>query len=264
MDITTHTSQMEITAVHERINRLLAAAAAALLMLVLKRHYSLAVAEDLLWILAPTARLTAWVGGVQPVWEAGVGYADFARGIVIAPACAGVNFMIMAFGLATFFGLGRLRRFAGLLAWLVFSFAAAYLAALGVNTLRIVLSTALYRADIYSAWLTPDALHRVAGVWIYLGGLGLFFRGLQPIMSRFANRFDPARRSFDAIRSPWLPLGWYLLGAVGVPTVNRLFKAPPSDFGIHCLMVLAAAMVLWGGGLLAKVLIARYIATGMR
>ena len=172
--------------------------------------------------------------------------------------------MIMAFGLAALLGLGRLRRLAGLLAWLVFSFAAAYLAALGVNTLRIVLSTALYRADIYSAWLTPDALHRVAGVWIYLGGLGLFFKGLQPIMNRFANRFEPECRSFDVIRSPWLPLGWYLLGAVGVPAVNRLFKAPPSDFGIHCLMVVAAAMVLWGGGLLVNVHIARYIATGMR
>jgi len=264
MDITTHTNQVEMTVVHERLNRLLASAAAVLLMLVLKRHYSLAVAEDLLWILAPTARLTAWAGGVQPVWEAGVGYADFGRGIVIAPACAGVNFMIMAFGLAAFLGLGRLRRLAGLLAWMVFSFAAAYLAALGVNTLRIVLSTALYRAEIYSAWLSPDALHRVSGVWIYLIGLGLFFKGLRLIMNRFANRFDPARRSFDAIRSPWLPLGWYLLGTVGVPAVNLIFKGPPSDFGIHCLMVVAAAMVLWGGGLLVNVLIARYIGTGMR
>jgi hypothetical protein len=51
---------------------------------------------------------------------------------------------------------------------------------------------------------------------------------------------------------------------VGVPVVNRLFKAPPSDFGIHCLMVVAAAMVLWGGGLLVKVFVARYIGTGMR
>jgi exosortase K len=264
MDITTNTSQVEMAAVHERINRLLAATAAVLLMLTLKRHYSLACAEDLFWILAPTARLTAWAGGLQPVWEAGVGYIDFGRGIVIAPACAGVNFMIMAFGLAAFCGLGRLRRLAGLLAWLVFSFAAAYLTALGVNTLRIVLSTALYRADIYSAGLTPDALHRVAGVWIYLSALGLFFKGLQPIMNRFADRFDPGGHSFRAIRSPWLPLGWYLLGAVGVPAVNLIFKAPPSVFGIHCLTVAAAAMILWGGGLLVKVLIARTIATGIR
>ena len=264
MDTTTHLSGMEMAAVHERINRLLTGAAALLVMLALKRHYSLAGAGDLLWILAPTARLTAWVGGAQPVWEAGVGYVDFGRGIVIAPACAGVNFMIMAFGLAVVCGLGRLRRLAPLFIWLGVSFAAAYLAALGVNTLRIVLSTALYRADIYSARLTPDALHRVAGVWIYLSGLGLFFKGLQPIMNRFADRFDPACRAFAATRSPWLPLGWYLLGALGVPAANLMVKAPPSAFGIHCLTVAAAALALWGGGLLLKRLIARCVATGMR
>ncbi|BBO84246.1 hypothetical protein DSCO28_48120 [Desulfosarcina ovata subsp. sediminis] len=259
MDITINTRQGEMAAVHQRIDRLLAGAAALLAMLVLKRHYSLAGAEDLLWILAPTARLTAWAGGAQPVWETGVGYADFGRGIVIAPACAGVNFMIMAFGLAALCGLGRLRRLASLLVWLVLSLAAAYLAALGVNTLRIVFSMVLYRADIYSAWLTPDALHRVAGVWIYLSALGLFFKGLQPIMNRFADRFDPGRRSFRVIRSPWLPLGWYLLGTLGVPAANLMVKAPLPAFGTHCLTVVAAALMLWGGGLLLKRLIARTV-----
>lgn len=264
MDITTDANQVEMAAVHERIDRLLAGAAALLVMLALKRHYSLAGPEDLRWILAPIARLTAWAGGAQPVWEAGIGYADFGRGIVIAPACAGVNFMIMIFGLAAFCGIGRLRRLAVLLAWLVLSLAAAYLTALGVNTLRIVFSMALYRADIYSAWLTPAALHRVAGVWIYLSALGLFFKGLQPIMNRFAERFDPGRRSLRAIRSPWLPLGWYLLGALGVPAANLIVNAPLPAFGMHCLTVAAAAMVLWGGGLLLKRLITRTVGTGMR
>ncbi len=248
----------EMAAVHTRLNRLLGGAAALLVMLALKRHYSLAGAEQLLWILAPTARLAAWFGGAQPVWEAGVGYADFGRGIVIAPSCAGVNFLIMAFGLAAVCGLGRLQRFPVLAAWLLLSLAAAYLLALAVNTGRIILSMWLYRANIYSTWLTPGAVHRLAGVWLYLGALGLFFRGLQPIINRFAARIDPLGRSVGAVRRRWLPLGWYLLGAVGVPAANLAFKAPPPAFGAHCLAVAAAAVTLWGGGLLINGFIARY------
>jgi exosortase K len=257
MGVDLHAEPMDRAVFHGRLNRVLAAAATVLVMLVLKRYYSLAGAGQLLWILAPTARLTAWATGAHPVWEAGVGFADYGRGIVIAPACAGVNFMIMAFGLAVLCGLGRLRRLTVLFVWLVLSFIAAYLTALGTNTLRIILSMVLYRADIYSAWLTPEVLHRLAGVWIYLGALGLFFKGLQPIMDRFADRFDPTNRTDHPFRSPWLPLSWYLLGAVGVPAANLIFKAPLPAFGRHCLTVAAASLVLWGGGCLVKFLFSR-------
>jgi exosortase K len=250
-------AQVDMAAVHGRINRLLAAMVAMVVMLMLKRHYSLAGPEQLSWILLPTARLTAWLTGAHPVWEAGVGYADFNRGIVIAPACAGVNFMIMAFGLAVFCGLGRLRRFTVLTAWMALSLFGAYLLALGANTLRIAVSMVLYQADIYSAWLTPDALHRLTGVWLYLGVLGLFFKGLQPIINAVEDRFDPQYRPHRAIWPAWLPLGWYLLGAVGVPALNLVFQQPLPAFGGHCLTVVAAAVVLWVGAISIKSLLGR-------
>lgn len=80
--------------------RLPAAALTMLVMLALKRHYSLATADELNWVLAPTAMLVRWLTSANPVLEDGIDYADFANGIIVAPACAGVNFMIMAFGLA--------------------------------------------------------------------------------------------------------------------------------------------------------------------
>ena len=76
--------------------RLPGAALTLLIMLLLKRHYSLAGADQLDWMLAPTARLVSWFTSAQPVLERGVGYVDFTRGIIVAPACAGINFMIMA------------------------------------------------------------------------------------------------------------------------------------------------------------------------
>ncbi|MEJ2641087.1 MAG: exosortase K, partial [Desulfosarcinaceae bacterium] len=232
-----------MTTAHERINRLLAGTLAVVVMLLLKRHYSQAGPEQLAWMLAPTAHLIAWITGTAPLWEAGVGYVDFGRGIIIAPACAGVNFMIMAFGLAVFCSLGRLRRLLALTVWMALALSGAYLATLGVNTLRIILSMALYRADIDAAWLTPEALHRVTGVWLYLGALGLSFKGLQPIMTWFGERFDPQGRSRGAVWPPWLPLAWYLCGAVGVPAIHLVVQRPLPAFGEHCLAVVTAAVL---------------------
>ena len=138
------------------------------------------------------------------------------------------------------------------------SLCGAYLMALGVNTLRIVLSMALYQADIYSAWLTPAALHRLAGVWLYLGALGLFFKGLQPIIIYFVrDRFRSGTcRSYRRVVWPaWLPLGWYITGAVGVPLANLVFRHPLPAFGEHCLTVVVSAVVLWAGSRFIKVLL---------
>jgi exosortase K len=251
--------QSDLAAVHWRINRLLAAMLAVAVMLMFKRHYSLAGPDQLTWILSPTARLIAWLTRATPVWEAGVGYADFGQGIIIVPACAGINFMIMAFGLAVYCALGRLRRFTVLAIWMAAALAGAYVLTLGVNTLRIAVSMVLYQADVYGAWLTPELLHRLAGVWIYLGALGLFFKGLQPIINALADRFDPQSR-LDRITWPaWLPLLWYLAGAVGVPAVNLLFRPPLPAFGKHGVTVLAAAVALWGSARLVKRLLDRYL-----
>jgi exosortase K len=239
-------------AVCPRINRLLGAVLALLVMLALKRYYSMATAGQLTWMLAPTARLTAWLTAARPVWEAGTGYADFGRGIIIAPACAGINFMIMAFGLAALSGLLRIRGLAPLLAWLVLSLASAYGLALAVNSVRIAISMGLYQADLHTAWLTVARVHRLAGVGVYLCALGLFFKALAPIIDDYCIRFDspdqPERRPLPA----WLPLAWYLLGAVGVPTASLLFRSPTSGYGEHCVTVILAALALSAGGCLIK------------
>jgi len=235
------------TMVHRRINRLMGAMLTILVMLILKRYFSTAAADQLTWMLAPTAQLTAWLTAARPVWEQGTGYVDFVQGIIIAPACAGINFMIMAFGLGAAVGLLRIRRLAPLLAWLIFSLAGAYGLALSVNAVRIAISMALYQADIQIGWLTVARVHRLAGVGIYLGALGLFFKTLEPIINRYCGRFDSKQRPVRSGLPTWLPLGWYLLGAVGVPTVNLLFRNPSAGFGEHCLTVILTGLILYAG-----------------
>jgi exosortase K len=238
----------DYAAVHVRINRLLGAVLALLVMLMLKQHYSTAAADRLTWILAPTARMTAWLTGASLSWESGVGYADYARGIIIAPACAGINFMIMAFGLAAYCGLVQIRRLAPLLIWLALALALAFGLALAVNTLRIALSMRLYQADIYTTWITAQRVHRLAGVGLYLGLLGLFFKGLRPIISRYCKCFDGQGDQAETMLPTWWPLGWYLLGAVGVPSANLVFRKPTAGYGEHCITVVLAGLALWSAG----------------
>src|SRR6185295_7318925 len=61
----------------------------------LKLAYSRAAVEDLRWILAPTAGLVGALRGERLAAVAS-GWAPQDGSYVIAPACAGVNFLILA------------------------------------------------------------------------------------------------------------------------------------------------------------------------
>lgn len=244
---------LSYAAVHQRMNRMLGAVLSFLVMLALKDFYTEATAQQLGWILAPTARVVSWLTGAHPVWESGVGYADFSRGMIIAPACAGINFMIMMFGLAAFCGIRQIRHLPQMMAFLAVCLLLAYAAALGVNSLRIALSMTLYQVDTHIAWLTPARVHRLAGIGLYLTALGLFFMGLRPIIHAFRRRFDhfagDQGRKEQAAGHPWpfwLPFAWYLLGAVGVPLANLAFHRPLPGFIEHCATVVAFVILSWG------------------
>jgi exosortase K len=220
--------------------RILGAVLSLLIMLALKQYYSLASADQLTWILAPTAKLVAWLTPAHPAYEYGVGYVDFVQGIIIAPACAGVNFMIMAFGLAALCCMTGFSRPTTLLICLVASLCSAYGYTILVNTARIGLSMILYRADIYGQWLTEQRLHRLAGIGLYLGALWLWFAGLRSVVGS-SGRVITLRCRPSTLNLPdWLPLAWYLLGAVGVPLANLIFRERSSQLGEHCITILVA------------------------
>ena len=68
----------------------------------LKRHYSDARADDLGWILSPTARLVGLVSGTPFVLAPGEGYVSHERLFLIEKSCAGINFMAAAFVMLVF------------------------------------------------------------------------------------------------------------------------------------------------------------------
>jgi exosortase K len=224
----------------------MAALIALLIMLALKHHYSSATAERLNWILAPTAGLLAWLTPAHPVYEYGVGYVDFVRGIIVAPACAGINFMIMTFGLGALYGITRSRRLTGPFIWLLTMFCGAYGYTLMVNVLRITISMILYDAHFYTGWLTLERVHRLAGIGIYLTSLCLFFLCLRRMTDGGNIFFGTLSAPKEHLLPGWFPLVWYLLGAAGVPLVNGLFQQRAPSLGEHCLTILITVACFWG------------------
>lgn len=236
--------------------RILGAVIALLIMLALKRHYSSATADQLNWILAPTAGLLAWLTPAHPVFEYGVGYVDVVRGIIVAPACSGINFMIMSFGLGAFYAITRIRRMTGLSIGLFIVLCSAYGYTLVVNVLRIAISMILYDAHFYNGWVTIERVHRLAGIGIYLTALCVFSLCLRLITDSGYRFFYRKSAQKEHLLPDWLPLFWYLLGVVGVPLVNGFFQPRAPLMGEHCITILIMVACFWSAFKLACRLLA--------
>lgn len=225
----------------------------------LKYHYSTASSEQLRWILAPTAALVEAVTAGGFVYELGRGYVSTALGVVIAPACAGVNFLIVAwaalalghFGVAASSPLGAW--------WLPLSALVAYATTLVVNAARILLV------------LMVGAEHRVQGTLLYLLALyacyycaGRLLRGRsrrprqQPVAALAAAATPPLcpRPGVRPVAFVVLPLVCYLGMTVLVPGLNGGWAR--ADFWYHTGVVTSLAL----GASAALLLLQRVVAPG--
>lgn len=217
----------------------------------MKGFYSQADADDLGWILKPTAALTAAFSGRQFEAETGEGFLNREAMVRIAPACAGVNFLIIAFCMSALYGAWRIPSPAGKAAWIAVSAATAYGLAIGVNMIRILLSMALYEADIHAGHLTPERLHRIGGTAVYYLCLYLYFVGISRILNRGATPASGAASWRIALNSLW-PLICYLGFSLGVPLLNAAYPKAPDRFTEHAVMVAAVSIGIGLTAILAQ------------
>lgn len=197
----------------------------------LKLSYSRAAAEDLAWILGPTARAVGWLHGETLTWSPGAGWMASDGSYVIAPACAGVNFMILALVVSVLGFAHRLRSPGQRLSWWIGSLLGAYALTVGVNTLRILAAVELYRVGPIT-WLTREQEHRLLGTVLYLGALwGVFL-----LLDRLTGQGTPSRLAF-------LVPGAYLGMTVVVPLLNG---HTGGRYAEHAMMVSLLTLVLFG------------------
>lgn len=212
----------------------------------LKLHYSRASADQLAWILKPTAVLVEKAIGIEFKHAAGSGYISREHRIIIAPSCAGVNFLIMAFCMSAFSFLHepRLRRIKFL--WIGFCGLASYLLALFVNTVRITLAIYLYKYSVSWGWFTPERIHRIEGIVVYLLFLSVFYLVIQKTVSRAKNQNEKKLRSSPGERYILNPWSWYLVMTLGVPFLNAAFLKNPAGFLEHAATILLVGLFLAG------------------
>lgn len=218
--------------------------------LALKIHYSVAAAEDLYWMLLPTATLVEALSGLPFVYERSEGFINRVEGVLIAPSCAGVNYLIIAFCSFYFSIVSRFRGSGAKVAWLGLSLGLGYAVTLGANVVRILVSILLLDAHLYGGWVTPERVHRIQGTVIYF----LFLLSTYLLMDRAMEawrprrgwkpeRFNPSRRAWGSIAFALLvPFFWYTLVTLGVPLINGLDRVQDARFVEHGLLVLSVSL----------------------
>src|SRR5688500_19827996 len=111
----------------------------------MKRHYADARADDLVCILRPTAVLFGVMTSTTFAPQPGEGYFSRDRLFLIEKSCAGINFMVAAFGMVVFAVFHRIGSGMSGVCVLGASLLVSYGSAVLVNAVRI--TTALWLGD---------------------------------------------------------------------------------------------------------------------
>ena len=232
-------------------------AAVALVAYGLKRHYAGASIDALSWILMPTAHLVGLVTGIAFTAVPGEGYFSAERMFLIEKACAGINFMIAAFVMVAVAGLHRAQPggSTGRVLFLrpgfilVASLLASYVAAVIVNTVRIVIALWLAATPLTWTSLTAADIHRLEGIAVYFGGL--------LALSALVRWIDIGRPSVAYA----LPLCCYYLITLGVPLINGASLVNEA-IARHAAIVLLVPPVLilfvWATRRLGRFIVSNY------
>jgi exosortase K len=159
--------------------RMCAVAIAVLIALGLKQHYRVASADDLWWILRPTAELVGIVTSAAFTMEAGEGYFSREHLFLIEKSCAGINFLVAAFGMLVFVRRHDITSGVSGAQTLVVALGTSYAATLIVNAVRISTAMWLAASPVRFAPLEPTTVHRLEGIAIYFAGLLVLYEGAQ-------------------------------------------------------------------------------------
>lgn len=171
--------------------KLCVVAVTALVIWGMKGHYAGARADDLWWILTPTARLVDVMTGTAFVPVPSEGYVSHERLFVIEKSCAGINFMVAAFGMLVFAVCHRVRTATSAASVVGGCLLASYAAAVLVNAVRITI--AMWLADHPTAVSSVSAaqVHRFEGIVVYFAGLVVLYE----LAQRVARLAAPAERT---------------------------------------------------------------------
>jgi exosortase K len=124
------------------------------------------------------------VTGATFTFQSGEGYFARDRLFLIEKSCAGINFMIAAFGMLVFALFHRIWSVTSAARVLGVSLLASYLAAVVVNTARIALAMWLAAHPATLPAFNAADVHRLEGIVVYFGSLVLLYELVQRLDRR--------------------------------------------------------------------------------
>jgi exosortase K len=200
-----------------------------------KAFYSHASVGELAWILSPTVRLVEWGTGASFAYEPDRGWLSREHLFAVVPACAGVNFLIVAFCSLCFGLVGSCRTTPQRAGLLVGAGVAAYATTLLANATRIALALRLHDAAFEPA--AEARLHRGLGIAVYF----LFLGALLTVAPRVRR---PAR-----IRTAFWFIAWlgYVTVTIVAPALRGAGRNPM--FVEHAAVTLGLSAALLGAWL---------------
>jgi exosortase K len=216
----------------------------AVLAVSIKYHYSTADSSQLQWILGPTAWLVSFLTDTRFTFIAARGYVSANQDIIIAPACGGLNFLIICFCMLVFSFMHRTKTLRRGLCLIATSCMTALCLTLVVNTARIILTMRTSNNPLAVGILSSDRLHRLEGICIYFLALSLLYYAAAAAANQFLERRASIFSNSILKLAIFSPFFWYLLIMVGIPILRGSYSNNLSAFMEHSLFVTIVPLMI--------------------
>ena len=208
----------------------------------LKHHYSHSRADDLGWMLGPTSYLVQTVSGMSFEKVENTGYLNHESGIIIAPSCSGINFMIIVFCLSIYVGLKKSEGVYTSLSWIFLSISTSYSCTVIVNTFRILLSIYSIETGVLQSWISWETVHLLEGVLVYFVFLLIFYL----LLDRFAGAGpDKCQKSYlKQVKEGLVPMIFYFSITLFLPIINHGGFPPNNGFAYYAAIIMTVCPVV--------------------
>lgn len=216
------------------------------IMLGLKLFYRNAGADELKWILAPTAGWVSILSGIDFQYEPQLGYVSHSFQFIIAPSCCGVRFLLICIAVLLFSYVHRMRTKKSAFGWAAASVAVSWLYTIFINGLRIVLSIYLplflKKMRAFDGWISPERLHTMIGTAVYFTGLLALYRAAGYASLKIAGIYSAVSPP-TGIQTYLSPVLWYFGIVLEIPFLNRAVRRDWGNFGEYALLVTTLCLV---------------------
>lgn len=131
--------------------------------------------NDLLFILAPSAKLVSFFGGYAMEWSDLSGFQIVGKNIRIEKSCSGFVYLGMLYLLLTYSFGKNWNYYKTKIQWVIFSIPLAFLFVVGVNAARIITGIGIETFSLQNTWFPNKLFHEFIGIIYFLFGMSAVY-----------------------------------------------------------------------------------------